>query len=99
MRRRASTPFCSAVTPDLSSKQLSAGYPMQWLDRISLSLLLPVALLLALAPFVPEPHLWEKLKMLFAGTLTRPIDIFDLVLHGGPLVLLVLKLIRMRSQR
>jgi hypothetical protein len=37
--------------------------------------------------------------MLFAGTLTRPIDIFDLVLHGGPLVLLVLKLIRMRSQR
>jgi len=72
---------------------------MQWLDRISLSLLLPVALLLALAPFVPEPHLWEKLKMLFAGTLTRPIDIFDLALHGGPLVLLVLKLIRMRSQR
>jgi hypothetical protein len=72
---------------------------MQWLDRISLSLLLPVALLLALAPFAPEPHLWEKLKMLFAGTLTRPIDIFDLVLHGGPLVLLVLKLIRMRSQR
>ena len=72
---------------------------MQWLDRISLSLLLPAALLLALAPFAPEPHLWEKLKMLFAGTLTRPIDIFDLVLHGGPLVLLVLKLIRMRSQR
>jgi hypothetical protein len=72
---------------------------MQWLDRISLSLLLPVALLLALAPFAPEPHLWEKLKMLFAGTLTRPIDIFDLVLHGGPLVLLVLKLIRMRTHR
>jgi hypothetical protein len=72
---------------------------MQWLDRISLSLLLPVALLLALAPFAPEPHLWEKLKLLFAGALTRPIDIFDLVLHGGPLVLLVLKLIRMRSQR
>ena len=62
-------------------------------------ILLPVALLLALAPFVPEPHLWEKLKMLFAGTLSRPIDIFDLALHGGPLVLLVLKLIRMRSQR
>ena len=72
---------------------------MQWLDRLSLSLLLPAALLLALAPFAPEPHLWEKLKMLFAGTLTRPIDIFDLVLHGGPLVLLVLKLIRMRTQR
>ena len=72
---------------------------MQWLDRISLSLLLPVALLLALAPFVPEPHLWEKLKMLFAGTLSRPIDIFDLFLHGVPLVLLGLKLMRSASQR
>jgi hypothetical protein len=70
---------------------------MQWLDRLSLSLLLPAAVLLALAPFVPEPHLWEKLKMLFAGTLTRPIDIFDLFLHGAPLVLLMLKLARMRS--
>ena len=71
---------------------------MQWLDRIPLSLLLPVALLLALAPFAPEPHLWEKLKMLFAGSLTRPIDIFDLVLHGGPLLILVLKLTRLRRR-
>ncbi len=70
---------------------------MQWLDRISLSLLLPAAVLLALAPFVPEPHLWEKLKMLLSGTLTRPIDILDLFLHGVPLVLLALKLVRMRS--
>ncbi len=69
---------------------------MKWLDRIPLSLLLPVALLLALAPFAPEPHLWEKLKMLFAGSLTRPIDIFDLVMHGGPLLILVLKLTRLR---
>jgi hypothetical protein len=56
-------------------------------------ILLP-ALLLGLAPFVPEPHLWEKLKMLGNGTLTKPIDIFDLFLHGTPVVLLVLKLIR-----
>ena len=50
---------------------------MQWLDRISLSLLAPVAVLLALAPFTPEPHLWEKLKMLAAGTLVKPLDIFE----------------------
>jgi len=99
MQRHASMPFCSAGTRGLSVRQPLAGYTMQWLDRISLSLLLPVALLLALAPFVPEPHLWEKLKMLFAGTLTRPIDIFDLFLHGAPLVLLVLKLLRLRTQR
>ncbi len=66
---------------------------MKWLDNIPLALLLPLAVLLALAPFVPEPHLWEKLKMLADGTLSRPVDIFDLFLHGAPLVLLILKLL------
>jgi len=32
------------------------------------------------------------LKMLFAGALVRPIDIFDLLLHGMPLLILALKL-------
>ena len=68
---------------------------MKWLDKIPLGLLLPVAVLLALAPLSPEPHLWEKLKMLFEGTLVRPIDIFDLLMHGTPLVLLALKLAAM----
>ena len=67
---------------------------MRWLDRISWGLLLPIAALLALAPFMPEPHLWEKLKMLGAGTLSRPIDIFDLFLHGSGLILIVVKLVR-----
>lgn len=66
---------------------------MKWLDRIPLSLLLPLAVVMALAPFVPEPHLREKLKMLASGTLVRPIDIFDLFLHGAPLMLLALKLL------
>ena len=65
---------------------------MQWLDRIPFALLLPLAVVLALAPFTPEPHLLEKLRMLFSGTLTRPIDIFDLFLHGTPLLLVILKL-------
>ncbi|HUT40309.1 MAG TPA: RND transporter [Gammaproteobacteria bacterium] len=65
---------------------------MQWLDRIPLALLLPLAVVLALAPFTPEPHLLEKLRMLFSGTLTRPVDIFDLFLHGTPLLLVILKL-------
>ena len=68
---------------------------MLWLDRIPLALLAPAALLLAAAPFVPEPHLWEKLKMLAAGTLSRPIDLFDLFWHGILLVLLAMKLARM----
>ncbi|MCG6865295.1 MAG: RND transporter [Thiogranum sp.] len=67
---------------------------MSWLDRIPYSVLVPFALFLTFAPFVPEPHLWEKLQMLAAGTLVKPIDIFDLFLHGTPLVLLILKLLR-----
>ncbi len=67
---------------------------MKWLDNIPLVVLLPVAVFLALAPFSPEPHLWEKLKMLVDGTLVKPIDIFDLFLHGTPLALLGLNVVR-----
>ena len=72
---------------------------MSWLDKIPLVVFVLFAVLLGLAPFMPEPHLWEKLKMLFAGTLTRPIDIFDLLWHATPVVLLALKLIRMAGVR
>ena len=65
------------------------------IDRASLMPLVILALLLGLAPFVPEPHLTEKLRMLFQGTLMRPLDIFDLFMHGAPVVLLGLKLWRM----
>jgi hypothetical protein len=68
---------------------------MQWLDRIPLAVLVIAAVLLGPAPFLPEPHLWEKLKMLAAGTLVRPIDIFDLLWHAAPLLLLGLKLARL----
>ncbi len=61
---------------------------MAWLDRIPVWILVAVSLTLGLAPFVPEPHVWEKLKMLAAGTLARPIDIFDLVYHAAPWLLL-----------
>lgn len=40
-------------------------------------------LTLGLAPFTP-PHIVEKLGMLFTGKLVKPIDWFDLVLHGAP---------------
>ena len=67
---------------------------MAWLDRQSLLLFVLIALTLGLAPFMPEPHVWQKLKMLAAGTLSKPIDIFDLVMHGTPWILLLLKLYR-----
>lgn len=70
---------------------------MAWLDNISLQMIVIACLFLGLAPFVPEPHLWEKLKMLSTGTLVKPLDIFDLLMHGSPFVALILKLMRMRS--
>ena len=72
---------------------------MAWLDKIPLAPLALLPVVLGLAPFVPEPHLWEKLKMLAAGTLSRPLDIFDLLLHGAPLVLLAAKLVRVAQQK
>jgi hypothetical protein len=50
-----------------------------------------LALTLGLAPFAPKPHFIEKIQMLFSGTLRRPIDIFDLFMHGAPWALLALK--------
>jgi len=65
---------------------------MTWLNRLPLALLVVAALTLGLAPFSPEPHLLEKLAMLVNGELRRPLDGFDLLLHGTPWLLLVLKL-------
>ena len=67
---------------------------MAWLDELPLVVLVLACLLLGLAPFAPEPHVWQKLKMLADGTLTAPVDIFDLLLHGAPWALLILKLYR-----
>lgn len=59
------------------------------------SLSWPIVLLacatLGLAPFAPEPHVWEKLGMLAAGELHKAIDIFDLIMHGAPWLLLLAK--------
>jgi len=67
---------------------------MAWLDKLPLGVLVIACLLLGLAPLAPEPHVWQKLKMLADGTLTAPIDIFDLFLHGAPWVILLMKLYR-----
>lgn len=72
---------------------------MNWLDRLPLASLALIALALGLAPVFPEPHLWEKLKMLAAGTLSRPIDIFDLFMHGTAAVLLLVKVARQALRR
>jgi hypothetical protein len=69
-----------------------------WLDRIPLWFLVAFAILAGLAPFTAESHLIQKVRMLLQGQLSKPIDIFDLFLHGTPSVLFVIKLIRILNK-
>ena len=64
------------------------------IDNTPLTMFVLFALTLGLAPFMPEPHIVEKVRMLFAGQLVRPIDIFDFLFHFTPWALLALKLWR-----
>lgn len=68
------------------------------IDQMPWLLAIVLCLTLGLAPFVPEPHIVEKLRMLVKGTLTRPLDIFDLLLHAAPFLLVALKLWLMTRQ-
>ena len=65
-----------------------------FLDKIPYSILIVGAVLIILAPFKPMPHVLEKLIMLKNGTLTKPIDIFDLFFHLVPTLILLLKIYR-----
>lgn len=72
---------------------------LRLLDRLPWIPLLIGAVLLGLAPFHPQPHLLEKLAMLADGTLVRPLDIFDLCLHGVLPLLVLGKLLRTMQLR
>jgi len=48
---------------------------------------------LGLAPFVPEPHLWGKLRWVAGGANgMQAMDWFDLLMHGAPWVWLLVTL-------
>jgi hypothetical protein len=67
---------------------------LSWLDHIPYAVLILFALFMLMAPFRPMPHVVEKLIMLKNGTLSKPLDIFDLLYHIAPTIVLVLKVIR-----
>jgi hypothetical protein len=69
-----------------------------WIDKLPTLPLTAAAVALLLAPFHPMPHAVEKLMMLANGTLTRPLDIFDLVFHLLPATVLAAKLVRSRRR-
>lgn len=63
---------------------------MKFIIELPWGMVILLCATLGLAPFAP-PHVYEKLRMLFRGELVRLIDWFDLLLHGTPWVLLLLK--------
>jgi len=49
-----------------------------------------LCLLLGLAPFFPEPHLWGKIRWVAGGAIgMSTMDWLDLLWHGAPWILLI----------
>jgi rhodanese-related sulfurtransferase len=80
----------------------SAGFSMEGKGGAA-TLFLPAiaALTLGLAPFVPEPHIWGKLRWIAGGGEGMAgADVFDLLMHGAPWLWLawaVFRVVRARS--
>ena len=70
---------------------------LKYIDRIPLGPLVIITLVMAFAPFSPEPHLLEKSRMLMQGELSKAIDIFDLFWHSFLIVILVIRLLRLKK--
>lgn len=83
----------SLSTPVIAGLADAVG---RWLDRQSYLLLVALALMLALAPLIPRPHLVETTTMLVAGELTEAVYIFDFFMHSAGLVLVGAKVLRDR---
>jgi len=66
---------------------------MKFIDNFPFPTLIIMAVLLAIVPFPMQemPHSIEKIQMLFAGQLTKPLDIFDLIMHTGLIFVLLIK--------
>ena len=63
------------------------------LDELPLWPVLIIATIFALMPF-SAPHLWGKMVMLRDGVPLAPIDWFDLLVHGGPVIIAALRVWR-----
>ena len=73
-----------------SERGMKLGQLINWIDSLPWSIVVIACLTLGLAPFAP-PHILEKLQMLFKGKLVRLIDWLDLLLHGSPWMILMIK--------
>lgn len=57
------------------------------------------SLTLGLAPFLPEPHLFGKIKWVLGGAEGMQVmDWFDLAMHGAPWIWLIIEGVRLLSK-
>jgi hypothetical protein len=61
------------------------------IEKVSYPQLVLLTIMLGLAPFFPIPHTFEKIQMLINGELKKMIDIFDLIFHSSPILLILTK--------
>lgn len=70
------------------------------MDFKKLKLPLLMSLSLGLMPFVPEPHIWGKIKWIAGGANgMQPADYFDVLLHGAPWVYLIITIVLMLKKQ
>lgn len=77
--------------------EVAAGLK-RWLISLPYSLLLVMAAFMALAPFQPEPHLVQKFNWWVSGTAFKAIDVFDVVWHLLPFILIAIKWVLTHSK-
>jgi len=71
---------------------------MKLLDKIPFRTSLILAIFLGLAPFRPEPHVWQKFNMLLSGDLVEMRDILDFLFHIVPSLILLAKIYRHKNK-
>ena len=63
------------------------------MSKLSWPVVIVLCLTLGLMPFVPEPHIWGKLKWIAGGAVGMQLmDWFDVLQHGIPWLLLSIKI-------
>ena len=61
--------------------------------KLPWSMIILFCLTLGLASFFPIPPHVGKITNISSGTLVRPIDWFDLIMHAAPWILLLIKIV------
>lgn len=80
------------------SKRMKMKSIVSVINQLNWGMVILVCATLGLAPFSP-PHIIEKLSMLIQGNLIKPLDWFDLLFHGLPWFVLIVKIMTFFSSK